>query len=165
MGDNVKQLAINAKEVIKNILYITIATSNKKGEPWNSPVYSAFSKNHTFYWASWRGNQHSRNIQENKKTFVVIYDSTVPEGTGFGVYMKGEAYQLGKRDSLEIIRALKLLYQRKNKKPRRLREFLGIFPRRIFKFVPEKIWVNSEGFLSRNYVDTRIDITNEILKG
>jgi len=41
---------------------------------------------------------------------------------------------------------------------------LGEFPRRIFKFVPEKVWVNSEGDVNGNFVDTRIDITEEILK-
>ncbi len=47
--------------------------------PWNSPVYSAFDKDYNFYWASWKENQHSKNIKENEKVFVVIYDSTVPE--------------------------------------------------------------------------------------
>ncbi len=164
MAENIKELVIRAKNVINKILYITIATSNKKCEPWNSPVYSAFDKNYTFYWVSWAQNQHSKNINENKNVFVVIYDSTLPEGTGFGVYMKGKACQLGIKNSLEIIKALKLLYRRKNKKPRKLKEFLGIFPRRIYKFVPERVWVNSEGDLKGNFIDTRIDITSSILK-
>ena len=95
--------------------------------------------------------------------FVVIYDSTVPEGTGFGVYMKGNAYQLGLKDSSEILRALKLLYSRKNKKPRALQEFRGIFPRRVYKFVPEQAWVNADSKVKKNYVDTRVEITNHLL--
>ena len=114
MGNSL-ELVSRAKEVIHQILYITLATSDEKGNPWNSPVYSAFDKNYIFYWASWSENQHSKNIRENENVFVVIYDSTVPEGTGFGVYMKGKAYELGLKDSPEILKALKLLYQRKNK--------------------------------------------------
>ena len=140
-----KELVSRAKEVIEKILYITLATSDTKANPWNSPVYSAFDKNYTFYWISWTENQHSKNIRENENVFVVIYDSTVPESTGFGVYMKGKAYQLGLKDSREILKALKLLYQRKNKKIRTLKEFLGIFPRRIYKFVPGQVWVNGDG--------------------
>lgn len=163
MDKNILGLANRAKSVINNILYITIATSDKQGNPWNTPVYSAFDNNYTFYWASWAENQHSKNIRENEKAFVVIYDSTVPESTGFGVYMKGKAYQLGMKDSREIIKALKLLYQRKNKKPRTLQEFLGIFPRRIYKFFPEQVWVNADSKVKKNYVDTRVEITKGIL--
>src|SRR3989344_8432811 len=111
------ELTSKAKKVINDILYITIATSDKNNQPWNSPVYSAFDKDYNFYWASWRENQHSKNIKENEKVFVVIYDSTVPESTGFGVYMRGKAHQLETKDVIEIMKALKLLYSRKNKKP------------------------------------------------
>lgn len=158
------ELAIQAKKVISDILYITIATSDKNNQPWNSPVYSAFDNSYNFYWASWKENQHSKNIKENENVFVVIYDSTVPEGTGFGVYMKGKSRQLEAKDTMEIVKALKLLYSRKNKKPRKLEEFLGLLPRRIYKFVPEQIWVNSDSDVKGNYVDSRIDITSEILK-
>lgn len=157
------ELGRRAKEVINKILYITIATANKKGDPWNTPVYSAFDKKYTFYWASWAKNQHSQNIRENKNVFAVIYDSTVPEGTGFGVYLKGKAYQLGLKESPEILKALKLLYSRKNKKPRTLKEFVGLFPRRVYKFVPEQIWVNADGEIKKNYVDRKVEITRDIL--
>ncbi len=124
----------------------------------------SLNKNYNFYWASWKENQHSKNIQENENVFVVIYDSTVPEGTGFGVYMNGTARQLEKKDILEILKALKLLYARKSKKPRKAEEFLGILPRRIYKFVPEQVWVNSEGKVKSSFVDSRIDITKDILR-
>ena len=126
--------------------------------------YRLFKPFYTFYWISWAENQHSKNIRENENVFVVIYDSTVPESTGFGVYMKGKAYQLGLKNSGEIVKALKLLYQRKNKKPRTLQEFLGLFPRRVYKFVPEQVWVNADGKIQGNYVDKRVEITNWILR-
>jgi|SRR3989338_6600138 len=157
------ELVNKARKVIDKILYITLATCDQKANPWNSPVYSAFDKNYIFYWASWSQNQHSKNIRENSNVFVVIYDSTVPESTGFGVYMKGKAYELGLKDSLEIMKALKLLYHRKNKKPRTFKEFLGIFPRRVYKFVPEQVWVNGDGKIKNNYVDRRVEMTKEIL--
>lgn len=65
-----------AKEIIKEILYITIATTSREGQPWNSPVYSAFDESYNFYWASDQNGQHSKNIAENNKIFIVIYDST-----------------------------------------------------------------------------------------
>ncbi len=145
-----------AREIISKILYITIATSTKDGRPWNSPVYSAFDDNYNFYWASDQNSQHSKNIKENNLVFIVIYDSTVPEGTGEGVYIQAKAYEL--TDEKEIEYALKYLYGRKNEKPRKFSEFLRKFPRRIYKAVPEKIWVNTEGDIDGNYVDKREEI-------
>lgn len=161
---SISELTTQAKKVISDILYITIATCDKSGQPWNSPVYSAFSESYNFYWASWTENRHSKNIKENEKVFVVIYDSTVPEGTGFGVYMKGTARQLEVKDTVEIVKSLKLLYSRKNKKPRKPEEFLALLPRRIYKFTPEQVWVNSDGDVNGNFVDSRIDITSDILQ-
>ena len=161
MSEDIAKLANKAKKVIKDITYITLATSSSKGEPWNSPVYSAFDKSYNFYWASWTENQHSRNIMENNKVFVVVYDSRVVEGTGFGVYIKGKACQLNHIE--EIKNAISLMYKRKGKNARSPEQFLRKFPRRIFKFVPEKVWVNSSGEVKGNFVDKRVDITNAIL--
>src|SRR5260370_537682 len=88
--------AEKAKKIIKKILYITIATASKNGTPWNSPVYSAFDDKYNFFWASDQNGQHSKNIAENNKVFLVIYDSTVPEATGEGVYIQAKAYKLEK---------------------------------------------------------------------
>lgn len=100
--EDINDLVRQAKDVLQKIHYITIATSDKNGQPWNSPVSSRFDKKYNFFWASWTENQHSKNIKENPKVFVVVYDSTVPEGTGFGVYMKGKAHQLDKENMEEI---------------------------------------------------------------
>jgi len=148
-----------AREIVGKILYITIATVSKDGKPWNSPVYCAFDENYNFYWASWRENQHSKNIRENNQVFIVIYDSTVPEGTGEGVYIQAKAYELS--DEKEIKHALSYLDGRVNKKkdPKtRVAEFQGDKPRRLYKALPEKVWVNGEGNINGNYIDKRIEV-------
>lgn len=85
-----KKLII-AKEVIEKIEYINLATVTPEGMPWNSPVYTAYDKDYNFYWASDQENIHSKNIINNQNVFAVIYDSTAPAGTGFGIYLKGTA--------------------------------------------------------------------------
>lgn len=148
-----------AKEIIEKVIYITIATASKDNQPWNTPVYSAYDQEYNFYWASDKNGQHSKNVRENQNTFVVIYDSTVPEGTGEGVYMKDNAFEL--TDSSEIREALARLYTRKGQNPAKHLpdEFLGEFPRRVYKFVPEKFWMNGEGEVNGNYIDTRIEVS------
>jgi len=148
-----------AKEIISKILYITIATSSKDGQPWNTPVYSAFDENYNFFWASDQNGQHSKNIKENPNVFLAIYDSTTPEGTGEGVYIKAKAYEV--TDEAEIKHALACLYTRKNQDPekRKPQEFLGDFPRRVYKAIPEKVWINGDGDVNGNYIDVRIEVT------
>lgn len=154
-----RDLTPKAKEIIEKILYITIATASKKGEPWNSPVYSAFDENYNFYWASDQNGQHSKNIAENSKVFLVIYDSTAPEGTGEGVYVQAEAHMLS--DEKEIAHGLSYLDGRVNKKKdpnTRVAQFQGENPRRIYKAVPEKVWVNVDGDVNGKYIDIRVEV-------
>lgn len=145
-----------AKEILSNLRYITIATATKDGQPWNTPVFASYDERYNFYWASWTGTQHSQNIRENPNVFLVAYDSTVPEGSGEGVYVKATAEELNDPD--DITRALTCFYARKNKTPRRPEEFMGEYPRRMYKAVPEKFWVNFDIDVKGNPIDTRKEI-------
>ena len=106
-----------AKAIIAKIMYITIATVSKDGKPWNVPVYSAYDEKFNFFWNSWKENEHSQNIRSSNNIFLAIYDSTMPEGTGKGVYVKAKAYELD--DPKEIEHAVKYIYGRINKVPKK----------------------------------------------
>lgn len=147
-------LTKKAKEIIEKIEYITLATTSGN-QPWNSPVYSVHDENFNFYWVSWKENTHSKNIRENPNVFLVIYDSTVPEGTGEGVYIKATAKELDNEEEIRI--ALDLLYQRKTHK-RDWSEFMGDFPRRLYKATSEEVWMNADGEINGNYIDKRIEV-------
>lgn len=153
-------LSKRAKEIINEIIYITIATCSRDGQPWNSPAYSAYDDDYNFYWASWKENQHSKNIAENNNIFIVVYDSKAKEGTGEGVYIKAKAYVL--EDEAEIARAIKYLDSRVGKKKKgsttRIKQFQGEKPRRIYKAVPEKFWINGDGDVNGEYIDIRIEV-------
>lgn len=146
-----------AKQILQKILYITLATVDKESQPWNSPLYSAFDEKYNFYWASDKNGQHSKNIRENPNVFLAIYDSTTAEGTGAGVYIKGKAYEI--TDEQEILHGLKTLDSRVGKtKERHAEQFLGDYPRRIYKAVPETFWMNSDGDVNGNYIDIRVEV-------
>lgn len=153
-----QNLLKRAKEIIEKILYITIATSTKDGVPWNSPVYSAYDEDYNFYWASDQNGQHSKNIKENDRVFIVVYDSTVPEGTGEGVYIQAKAQAL--TDENEILKALAVLDKRVGKtKERSATKFLGEYPRRVYKAIPEKVWMNGDGDVNGEYIDIRMEVS------
>jgi len=145
-----------AKSVIAKILYITIATVSEDGMPWNAPVFAACDEKYNFYWGTYRNSQKSKNIRHDRNVFLVIYDSNDPPGEGFGVYIKATAEELN--DPKEIEFAHKLLWDRHVVPYWKLEQVQGNAPIRLYKAIPEKVWVNGEGRENGNYIDTRIEI-------
>lgn len=142
------------KAILDSINYITLATVNDNGDPWNTPVAGFhFDNDYTLYWASWRDNQHSQNIRANSKAFVVVYDSTPANGQpSAGVYMQGQAFEL--TDQQEVMQAA-LVFKDDLYNPSDGKQYVGDYPRRIYKFVPEKIWMNDDDKVNGSFVDVR----------
>lgn len=150
-------LSLKAKKIIAEILYVTIATVDSNGHPWNTPVYAAYDEHYNFYWASWTESVHSRNIRQNPNVCLVIYNSTVPEGTGEGVYVTATACALTEPPLVE--RALCHYYGRIDKLSPDVSRFLGDSPRRIYKAVSQQFWVNGYRDIRGMQVDTRVEVT------
>lgn len=145
-------------------MYITLATVDSHSSPWNAPVYTAFDKKHHFYWMSSLTSQHSQNIRGNGKTFTVIYNSTVPEGKGFGVYLRGNSYELKSTDIEDIKHGIQVIASRINRPyTRPASEFLYPNPRRVYKFIPNQAWVNTIITVAGKRVDRRLEITHCLL--
>lgn len=146
-----------AKEIISMIRYATIATVSPDAQPWNSPVMIAYDEHYNFFWTSWSGTQHSQNICQNANIFLVLYDSTALPGESEAVYVKAKAVELIDVD--EITRAALHLYERKNKPPRTAEEFVGESLRRMYKAVPEQVWISLDADVKSNFINTRREIT------
>jgi general stress protein 26 len=155
-----------ARAIVQRILYVTIATASAEGQPSNSPVYSSYDNHANFYWASSPKAQHSRNIDNNGKAFLVIYDSTVPEGTGEGVYVEATAAALS--DPAEIDEAMRNLALRAGKQfgPETDR-LLEARLQCMYRATPKRVWVNGfESDEQGSYVrDIRIELPVACLKG
>ncbi len=148
--------AEKTKKIISDILYITLATSSKDGEPWNTPVYGSYDESYNFFWISSPESKHSKNIKENNQVAIVIYNSTDPEGTGEGVYIQAKAYELTDLDEIE--KALKFHYGRKNKPARPISDFQDYSPRRVYKAIPEKFWINETQKVNGYPADIRSEV-------
>ena len=158
------QIIAKAKEEIKERLYLTLATVDNNSSPWNAPVYSAFDLKYNFYWMSSLTSQHSKNIRFNSKTFAIIYDSTVPEGTGFGVYLRGNSYEMNSKDIDEIIHGIAVMSARIHRSDLPpASDYLFPFPRRVYKFIPHQAWVNTIVTIKGKKVDQRLEITHCLL--
>lgn len=151
-----KDLNNRAKEIIAKIDYITIASVTPEGMPWNTPVYSAFDKDYNFYWGTHIDSQKANNIRNNENVFLVIYDSTVPPGTGEGVFIQAKAQQLSDPD--EIQHAYETLRDRRPTPFWKPEAFSEEGPVRLFKAVPQKAWMNDDGEKNGHYIDIRTEI-------
>ena len=83
---------------------MTPGTADAEGRPWVSPVWFARSRYSELFWVSAPGARHSRNIAVRPDVAIVVFDSTVPIGSGRAVYMSALAERL--TDEREIERGM-----------------------------------------------------------
>ncbi len=138
-----------AKDILKTTRYAAIATVTQEGKAWNTPVAHDIDENYNIYWYSDKENQHSINIRNNPSVFIVIYDSTAPDGEGEGVYIEATAEEFTTEE--EVNKALRI----NSHNTEDAKEFLGENIRRCYKATPQKMWVNEaeekEGVFLRDY--------------
>lgn len=150
-----------AKEIIEKNIYLTLATSDKKGTPWISPVVFAYDLNYNFYWCSEKKSRHSTLIKQNSRVAVVIFDSSIPEGEGNGVYIVGKAQEVKKK---ELPYVISVVYNRKKKdtpykKFRNSSDFSANSPWRMYKLLPHTFWTLKDSVKVKGYpVDRRAEV-------
>jgi nitroimidazol reductase NimA-like FMN-containing flavoprotein (pyridoxamine 5'-phosphate oxidase superfamily) len=83
-----------AREIIDANRYMTLATADAGGRPWATPVWYAHQGYTDLYWMSRPEARHSRNLAVRPEVGIVIFDSTVPEGSGQAVYVEALAEEL-----------------------------------------------------------------------
>jgi pyridoxamine 5'-phosphate oxidase-like protein len=83
-----------ARRIIDANSYLTLATADADGRPWATPVWFAQYHYTGYLWVSRPSARHSANIAARPETSIVIFDSTVPVGTGQAVYVEARAEQV-----------------------------------------------------------------------
>lgn len=143
-----------ARSILDQIVYITLATVDADGVPWNTPVYAGFDDAYRCYWVSASHVRHSQNIAATHRAAIVVYDSTAPAGTGKGVYIQARVEEL--TDEQGMIHALAVLERRGWKKP--LDEVRGSSIHRVYRAIPEQMWINIIESLNGQQYDTRVEL-------
>jgi nitroimidazol reductase NimA-like FMN-containing flavoprotein (pyridoxamine 5'-phosphate oxidase superfamily) len=90
-----------ARSILDAGIYVVLATADVEGVPWASPVWFATEDYQKLYWGSYPGARHSQNIAVRPQIAMVVFDSTVPSGTGQAVYMTAIAEQLSDPAAIE----------------------------------------------------------------
>lgn len=144
----VKDLSKLARNIIEGNQYITIATTDKSGQPWISPVAYTYDKDWNFYFLSMPTSKHCTNISENKHVALAIFDSTQLWGEGVGLQIQAEAIALNIRSYPKAINLYSLRrYPYGGINTSRAMKFAksmvlegNIY--KIYKIVPKTVWMN-----------------------
>jgi hypothetical protein len=107
---DVAELETMARAIVDGNSYMTLGTADADGLPWASPVWCARASYREFLWLSKPGARHSQNIAVRPEVGIVIFDSTVPIGTGKAVYMAARAEEV--TVAVEIERGISVFSRR-----------------------------------------------------
>ena len=99
-----------AKAILDDNSYMTLGTADAAGVPWVSPVWYAPASYREYFWVSRPNAKHSQNIAVRPQVGIVIFDSTVPIGTGKALYMAAEAGLVADDD--EVARGMSVFSER-----------------------------------------------------
>jgi uncharacterized protein YhbP (UPF0306 family) len=142
------------KTLLQAIRYATISTIDKDGRPWAAPVWYVFDDSNIYWWSPIEA-QHSKNIADNPAVYITVFDSTVPEGDGFGLYMRAEAGLLADGALDSVIG----LYNQSTKIFKLSSgNCTGNAPTRIYKATVTQRWVNDGVEQDGFYVDKRVQV-------
>lgn len=83
---------------------MTVATADKGGRPWVSPVFFVHDERWRLYWVSSKNAAHSVNIRQRPEVAIVVF---VTEPHAEAVYIEAHTEELERK--AEIRRAMDLL--------------------------------------------------------
>lgn len=99
----------DTRAIVDTNRYLVIATADREGRPWSTPVYFAHRDYTDFYWVSAPEATHSGNILVRPQVAIVIFDSQAPIGTGQGLYLSAAATPV---DASELERGIEVFSRR-----------------------------------------------------
>ncbi len=143
------------KKILEKLRYATISTVDATGASWAAPVWYVFDEKLDIYWWSPQESQHSKNIAVNPNIYITIFDSTLPEGEGIGLYLRAQAVVL---DEKELDFAIKLYNKSTEIFKLNLGNCTGNAPTRLYKAVIKEGWTNDGVTKDGFYIDKRVSL-------
>lgn len=150
--------------ILKNNLYLTMATATKSGHPWISPLFYVHDQHNRLYWYSRKTARHSKLLMCNHKVAVTIFDSHAVGDAVDGLYIQGRAREVSPKELKNVLPLYtKKLYAKiLDKTKHNPSDFMKESPLRMYVAIPEKLWlVGPAGSYKGKYLDTRIAMKSE----
>jgi nitroimidazol reductase NimA-like FMN-containing flavoprotein (pyridoxamine 5'-phosphate oxidase superfamily) len=133
-----------ARAIIDANSYMTLGTADETGLPWVSPVWFAPRGYREFFWVSDPARRHSWNLAVRPQVSIVVFDSTVPIGTGQAVYMSAVAEQLTATGLQDGIRVFTDRSEAQGGSPWTLADIVPPAPHRLYRAVASEHFVLGE---------------------
>ncbi len=153
-----------AKQIIADNLYMTVAVADKSGSPWIFNAYFVNDRKYNLYWYSSRKTLHSQILQSNPQAAIVIFNSQATGDETDAVYFKAKTSEV--KNKKELLKGLSLyarkLYQKKTDISRFVKgisDFKGLSELRLYKAEPLEISKLAPSRIYRNkYLDSRLKV-------
>ena len=71
---DLQELQALGRSIVDRSLYMVLATADRAGRPWATPVYFAPEEYRSFVWVSRPDARHSRNLAERPELGITIFD-------------------------------------------------------------------------------------------
>lgn len=146
-----------AKTIVLQNRYLTIASTDKNGKPWITPVFFAYDDDLNLYWVSGKNARHSENVRANPQVAIVIFDSTEGEGEGDAIYIEAETQEL--KSNKEIEKGMRYYDARASKakfKVKKPENVKGESEWRFYKATPMVAYKSGKPkTVNGQYIDTR----------
>ena len=142
--------------ILKYVRYATISTVDNSALPWASPVWYVIDDNMNIYWWSPIDSVHSQNIYNQHEIFVTIFDSSLPEGKGIGIYMRAEAKEVPVDELEKVIQIYNTsteIYKLD------MNNCSGDAPTRLYKATPHQLWLNDGETHDGYWIDIRKEVS------
>ncbi len=137
--------AEQAKQLIHDTIFMTIATADEMGKPHSSPVGFAYDGAYNLYWVSAKDAVHSENIRVQPEVYISILGST-PEGGFDGVYIDARASELS--DPAEVEQVITLFKETRKQPPHfvthSVADVTGAAVWRMYKATPIEVFKRAD---------------------
>ena len=133
--------------------HMVIATANKNGTPWVTPVSYTFDNQNSLYWVSSKDARHSSNIRARREVAIVVY---MTEPTRDAVYVEAEAKEL--IDDKGIMNAIEIRNTRLQPDKWRVKSLSDVSGQaswRIYKAVPKTMYFREQSEVGNQAVTVR----------
>jgi hypothetical protein len=130
-----------ARRIIDENSYATLATADVDGHPWVTPVWFAERGLRQYVWVSRTTRRHSQNVAQRAEMALVVFDSTVPVGSGNAVYVEAAAAQVPEHELAAALAVFNAKCEASGLSTWDTSTVSGDAPHRLYLATAAQVWV------------------------
>jgi nitroimidazol reductase NimA-like FMN-containing flavoprotein (pyridoxamine 5'-phosphate oxidase superfamily) len=130
-----------ARRILDENSYATLATADVDGRPWVTPVWFAERGLRQYVWVSRTTRRHSQNVAQRAEIALVVFDSTVPVGSGSAVYVEATAAEVPDHELAAALAVFNAKCEASGLSTWDTSKVSGDAPHRLYLATAAQVWV------------------------